>query len=195
MEKNKLEEVADRMMATDIRKAKENINEVYNEIVVENKPDHGELPESVFKDHFLDYFKNIEKAEDDTKLLKWIEVSGGPYNPTDLIDNNGDVVLTVPPIYGKPDVDDEALSNLQMHDVVAKFTNKASVLYASGISYLTTELSSIPENISSNASKDISGWKQVINHYDKDNKKVNKDLPKHKAKILAPIDDDDLSYD
>jgi hypothetical protein len=75
-------------------------NDIFDALVVEPSKEHAVLPEPIFKEVFLPYFsgqKNI--AEDKDIIAKWVQVAGVPGAEVDVIDQNGTVQFTVPPVF------------------------------------------------------------------------------------------------
>lgn len=77
----------------------------------ENVYYRNQLPVEIFEQVFLNYFRNINNNQEGDHLLKkWLEISGGYYNEVDLIDSYGNIVLVVPALTPKPDVNIADLS-------------------------------------------------------------------------------------
>ena len=77
----------------------------------ENVYYRNQLPVEIFEQVFLNYFRNINNNQEGDHLLKkWLEISGGYYNEVDLIDSYGNIVLVVPALTPKPEVNIADLS-------------------------------------------------------------------------------------
>lgn len=59
------------------------------------------LPEATFIKVFLPVLAHrfINQHDESFDIHKWISVAGGPFRPVDVIDSNGEVLYTVPPVY------------------------------------------------------------------------------------------------
>jgi len=124
------------------------------------------LPEDVFVRYFLDYFKN--PMEDSHLLYKWIELAGGHYNEVDLIDNNGDVVITVPGLYASPDIDNVGMSTYNFADIAARYSLEKSITSFKGDSFINMALSGVNDKVKADAVSGVMRWYAIINKYSDD---------------------------
>jgi hypothetical protein len=74
------------------------------------------FPETIFKDHFLPYFAGqVVPNDTDNRAAQWIGIAGNPTREVDLVDNAGNVVLTVPSLF-----DTHALNPLRPADRIPR---------------------------------------------------------------------------
>lgn len=72
-------------------------NTIFDDLVVKNE--NSKLPEEIFQGHFLPFFSGQRHAsKDDNVIAEWISVAGTPMNEVDIIDRDGEVLFTVPPL-------------------------------------------------------------------------------------------------
>ena len=118
-----LEDVRKQYMERETEQLRGIQNELYNSMMSnEHVYTRPQLPIEVFEQVFLNYFRNLDKNQEDNHLLnKWLEIasgyhngleiSGGYYNEVDLIDTHGNVVLVVPALIPRPEVNTGDLSH------------------------------------------------------------------------------------
>ena len=70
------------------------------------------LNEEAFKNLYLPYI--IGQKHNDNFVVKWIELAGSPFKEVDLVDNEGNIVNTLPPLIKNAinGDDDSSLNNL-----------------------------------------------------------------------------------
>ena len=90
---------ADKIRESMMNDALNDIENIYTSVVTNADTALTTLPEDVFKNTFLHYFFNNEVADDDTLLVKWIHIAGGPMKPVNVVDKNNNILFTVPAIY------------------------------------------------------------------------------------------------
>lgn len=79
------------------KRAAESINSAHADLVL-NHPNR-QIPEEIFRVHFLDFFTTQEKLDPNRNYLaEWIGVAGTSVSKVDAIDPAGNVLFTVPPV-------------------------------------------------------------------------------------------------
>lgn len=76
----------------------QDIERAYNDLFEVGKQ-NNQLPEQLFVNAFLPFFSG--KIKDDAQLnitTKWVSVAGSTMNSVDIINNDGKVLFTVPPL-------------------------------------------------------------------------------------------------
>lgn len=77
--------------------ASEKVNFAYDSIVGDRIK--GKISEEGFK-YFLPYFSGeLPLSKDNNIVAQWISIAGTPMSEVDVIDNKGQVVFTVPPLF------------------------------------------------------------------------------------------------
>lgn len=69
----------------------------YDSLVVQQNK--HKIPEQVFVAHFLPYFSGQDLGQGRNVVAEWIGVAGSPMAEVDVVDQKGEVVYSVPPIY------------------------------------------------------------------------------------------------
>lgn len=162
--------------------------------LVENKEENPKLPEPVFKEHFLPFLTGQKPISEQPTVLKdWVDVAKSPMGEVDVVNEKGDTLFTVPPIYDSGVIDvvkrnlGESFS--EIYSQYAMHTNNLPIL---GERFLANTFEKkVPQmtKASENAEQIAAGWKKVFDHYSltaqTGNTVVN--LSNHPA--------DDLEYD
>lgn len=157
-----LEKTANTYVESKVNEAKKFIDEAFSELV--SAPIKSILPEIVFKEYFFDYFFTLSNDTTSPLLLKWLELSGGPYNEVDILNDKGQVIYTVPGIVSRPTVSN-GINNKNFNQIAATYELKSNRLVVEGINYLTNELQGVPANINSSADIDAQRWLYIYNYY------------------------------
>lgn len=89
---NPVREIQSRALDEKIKQMKEDFDQL-------DKLNIRSIPENIFVFNFLPFFCG-EKVENSNYLLNtWLDIAGSNYKPVNVVDNNGKVVITVPPIH------------------------------------------------------------------------------------------------
>ncbi len=165
-----LEDLAKSFQTVETAKLTSLIDGIHNELTVIT---NNSVLEIVFKEYFLDFFFNIAKFENNEVLiLKWLELSGGPFREVDIIDNNGNYVITIPALYERPEIDYGAMNRKDFSEIAGNFHMKLNRFHADGLNYLNTELKSVGNNISKPTPIAAAKWKAVYDYYYPANKSL-----------------------
>ena len=163
------------------------VSAIYQATVINNVT--PTLPEVVFVEYFLDFFKSQMNTPDrDLKYAKWIELSGSPYNEVSIIDNEGNILYNVPPIYIKPTLDDSVI-NTNFSNIANNYMLKHSRLASVGSQYLDGELKKVSDGMKVNNDEIIKRWNAIFLKYQQPSITVQPTQPK-----LPTISDDDIEY-
>jgi len=124
------------------------------------------IPEDVFVEYFLDYFRDPAGQKNTTLPSKWLELSGGPYNEVDVLDNKGNVAYTVPSLFIAPTVDAGLIARYDFSDIAANYNMQMKITSTSAQNYLTSALSGVPEAIMTDARRHIAKLAAIFARYD-----------------------------
>jgi len=166
MSENKLQEYSDRIIDNKRDEVARQIDEVALEILTIPK---AKLPEEVFVEYFLDFFRNGGYLTDSPLLLKWIELSGSMYNEVEIIDNQGNILYVTPPLMGSPELD-SSLENTNFSNIVNTYQLKANNLPVMGLNYLNTQLNGVDKMVTSGEQNMYTTrWLNIFNLYSGNN--------------------------
>lgn len=82
---------------------------IVNDIISAAKPTRKTVNEKIWKDMYSDFFTGKDVSKNDPRGDMWIEVAGGVHNPVDIVNDDGSVIDTVPPISGKISINQDAV--------------------------------------------------------------------------------------
>lgn len=183
----KLVEAADTLKSTKI----DEMLSILNETEQAMKQENSKLPETVFVSYFLQYFKNGEVFDNQTPLhLKWVENSGSPFNEVDIIDDNGDVIFTTPPLVAKPDTSSEVLTNTNFSKITTEYNLRNARLTVDAENFANSKLIPLGSEIKPTEAIETHRrkWDEIFDKYDKKDK-TNPKLP-----YFSSMLDDELDY-
>jgi len=144
------------------------------------------LPEAVFKEYFLDFFMYPSKHIGSPLLSKWIELAGGPYNPVDIIDGLGNIILTAPSAMIRTQMNHTAMGGLDFTAIASTYLMKRKITDAQATNYLGTILSTIPGNARHNVSEHIMRWTAIFDRYREDKNDAATEGPKPITRSSKP---------
>lgn len=166
-----LKDLAKSMQTVETAKLSNLIDGIHSELAIIT---NNVVLEIVFKEYFLDFFFNMAKFENNEVLiLKWLELSGGPFREVDIIDSNGNTVITIPALYERPEIDYDTMNKKDFSEIAGNFHMKLNRFHAEGINYLNTELKSVGNNFSKPTSIATARWKAVYDYYYPSNKALS----------------------
>ena len=117
-----------------------------------------EMHVDIFKNGFLPYFTG--EKEHPNVIAKWIEVAGGANRPVKLVDDDGNLLDVVPPIFGTH-INNKSTSNLDTVMRKAELQNKH--FPGAGDRVLKEELNKTIAN--SGSSRELSEWSLILDKY------------------------------
>jgi len=187
---NKLEEISKTMKQNGMGELMEVMSNIYTETVAAKKK--STLPEVVFVEYFLDFFKSgMSTPDKDLKYAKWVELSGSPYNEVDIIDLDSNVIFTVPPLYAKPKID-PSIIDINFSNIGSTYIMKSNRLQADADNYLNDKLHPVSEKISDDSEEIVARWKEIFDRYSKPT--VSKETITKQTPFISNILDDEIEY-
>ena len=81
-----------------------NIVKDAHQLLLNDPRTRNKLPEYLFKSNFLPLFAGLETHPDVT-IGMWVSVAGTPFAEVDIIDDQGQILFSVPPIFERHVVD------------------------------------------------------------------------------------------
>lgn len=169
--------------------------EHFKNLVLELNNDVSKLPEVVFKSVFLPIFNGTRVLTDTDEILKsWVGIAGAPGKEVEIIDNSGNALFRVPPIFDSSFIDSgNANGGKQLSQIMSAYDLHRSVLPVVGENFLTKE---IPQRVESLAN-DITPnkineqrWQEIFDRYDE----TVKDKNTSTAAKPGDVGDDDMVF-
>jgi hypothetical protein len=137
-----------------INKLVDDIDNTLNDTIVIKK-----MPIEIFK-YFIPYFKGEKKS--DYIIVKWIELAGSPFLPVKLIDEEGNIVDEVPPLYANKV---KEKTDTKFSILIDKVKTNNRLMQGKGDAILKKTLQKEIEHLNITTEK----WLELLNKYD-DNK-------------------------
>lgn len=190
--KNELEKYSKKLNNETQETTKKLINEITT-VLDKDEEVRGRIPEEIFVDNFLEYFKNIKNAkpEQDPLMYQWLNISGSVYNEVELIDREGNIAAVVPPLISKKAISLDKLDNVEFSQMGDQFEllNKNDGIRA--YNYVATELSQLPRCIDKQTTDDdATRWLKIFKRYSKGDNTSNDVSLNNQEK-----EDLDINYD
>jgi len=145
------------------------------------------LPENIFIEYFLDFFRYPDKHKDSPLLSKWMELAGGPYNEVTIVDVNGNKLYDVPGAYMPPSANFEKLSSYSFYSIASNYKMKQAITMVQATNYISNILSTVPELLRPNVNKYINRWISIFSRYDTTSP-VKSKKSKSKVPVVSNID-------
>lgn len=137
------------------------------------------IPEMVFTNYFLNFFFDIATGKGDVNeglLLKWLELSNGWYKGVNVINNQGKVLFTVPPLYRTEVISHDHIKGVNFTTLGRAFESRSTRTPEEGINLLNYEFSKLPKFIKLYDDQETGLiWRDIFTRY---GLLVNPDSPK-----------------
>lgn len=157
-----LNKIAINMRESKVKEISALINTIHADMV---DTDNNTIPYDVFKEYFLEFFKQGGHMDSEAPLtLKWLELAGGPYNEVDIVDGNGAIVITTPGMYCRPDIDPNVF-NINYGDMMDEFNMRSNRLHADGINFAAKSLNGVSDGITTKHDEFNFRWDSVFKRY------------------------------
>lgn len=134
------------------------------------------FPESLFVTHFLPLFTGEVKQNDVININTWIEkVAGGDHVPVDLVDKDGKVIFTIPPMFDQSILDQSKNGGQTMTRIERQYSRLKEFDAAGSQVFLHKTLSGmhIKEKPTEEVYKNIATWNAIFTHYGKQDKIIH----------------------
>lgn len=184
-------EIKDTSVQKLVDEAAKTIDNVYDILVV--KTPNNKLPERIFASTFAPYFvgdKNL--SEDQTIVTTWISIAGHPANKVDIIDDAGNTVVTVPPLFDTSNIDATGGKQSKFADMAYNYEMRSATIPQAGDAYLNNALNKSASEIvkaPSTTEEYRKMWDAIYNRYHKGEKSDIKEIKKEE------FDDGELIFD
>ena len=147
-------------------KITELLNRTNEMLTLLNNDNIPKLQEQIFVGVFIPVFAGEESLYGAT-IDTWIKFTGSPYKEVDVIDNKGNTLFRVPPIYDRNTVNSISDSKKPIGHIITTAQQFSRIHPNQGIAYLENELNKkamlikIPSNILNN----LEFWNMVFKRY------------------------------
>lgn len=141
--------------------------------------------ESVFKDMFLDYFRNGLAEDDNFLTLKWLELAGTPYSEVGIINEDGEELFRVPGLLCSAEFDGISVADINFKELSETYELKAGSPIGGADQFLKNALSGLDELLTSDQTEHRNKWEAIFARYAPD---TTDDVPKETPQL-------ELNYD
>lgn len=152
------------------------ITTIAEELIVDSSK-NVRLPEEVFVEYFLPVFAsdkntfniNGQELPRSHFFKKWEELAGSKFSEVDIIDQDENVIYTVPPLYRRDLVENKKLEDINFKGIVYKTIKQSSIIPTLGLNYLSAEIAKLPAFIKNmETTDDIQRWVSIFKRYKKE---------------------------
>lgn len=162
----------------EIKRIEKSIEKIHDDLVT--KKENSQLPEQLFIDNFLPYFSGELEIKKNPKVVEtWIAIAGSPVAEVDLIDENKEVVITVPPYFTSDLINLHNTDNKKsLSDAYHEYNALNAGLPAVAENFITKEYEKISNKLKVPL---VSAWDKVFIKYlpSEVTEEVNKENKKH----------------
>ena len=189
-----VDEITQKYIDTATEQIKDSIDYHYNQLVEKPSKELASLPENIFVQYFLPFFcgeKAIEKDND--VIARWIAVAGNPNKEVNIIDDDDQIIFTVPALVDSTFIDFKNLNKGQpFKNIIANYELHKSQLPIVGENYLRNTIDSRIESLTRDSGIQEANEKRWINIFTRYNKIES---VKQEAQTTDRLSDDEISYD
>jgi hypothetical protein len=142
---------------------------------INEKPANYTFPEPLFRQHFLPFFSGQAKATREINFSVWIEkVAGGESRAVDVVDENGNVLFTVPGLHDQGGVE-LTKSGRGMTHVERQYVRLKEVSISDSQEFLASSLTSmhIAATTPDVARANAKAWNDIFRRYGLEDKIIN----------------------
>lgn len=161
----KIEKAISNLQLNDIREK----TDFFHDSLVAKTP-KARLPESIFRSHFLPYFAGQTGiTKDSNVLVEWISVAGSPMSEVDVIDQNQNVLFTVPALFDTNIIEiAKREAGKSLADIYQNFELRNNNIPAVAQNYLSHALADKLQEIqkpSEYRHQNEQRWTSILEHY------------------------------
>lgn len=147
------------------------------------------LPEAIFVTHFLPFFAGEPTARKPEELLAyWYQFAGNAYNPVNLLDSQGKLVIQVPPLQDNQAFHPIVDRNEDISFAIKHAREKSTISPILGQNLLAQSLAARMETMLAETENKalVEAWTALFQHYGK--------LGKTPIKPLVMSEDDEFEF-
>lgn len=151
-------------------------DDTYSQLVTDQI--YGRLPEDLFVSNFLPYFTGKLKVEEGNNVIPlWISIAGNPTSRVCILDKNGEVLYTVPPIFDTGILNTLDSKNRKLAEIYHNYTIRKDNLPMAADNFLDSAMAEKYNTILSNIvnQKYQKEWQDIFDRYN-----VNVEIKKTK---------------
>lgn len=124
-----------------------------------------QIYESVFKDVFLDYFRNGLAEDDNFLTLKWLELAGTPYSEVGVVNDDGEELFRVPGLLCSAEFDGISVADINFKELSDTYELKAGSPIGGAEQFLRKSLSGLDRLLTSEQTEHRDKWEAIFARY------------------------------
>lgn len=161
------------------------------------KEENAKVPETVFKEYFLDFFRNYNKDteptdSDNALYAKWLELAGSEYNEVDVINDKGETVFTTPALLTVPTIDYKKALDMGINQTAVEALQNRNRTPAESINYVNSQVSRFMAGaVSVDTRDETARWEKILKKY-KSTEEVEQENIKKTLKKMPDVVKEDL---
>lgn len=195
MAEKSLQELKLEAAKTSLEPARAAVDFVFDSLV--NVTEHSKIPESLFCQQFLPFFRgDVKPVKEDNLINTWIGIAGTGMSEVDVVDDKtGEKLYTVPALY------DTNILNLSSRSAEDSIYKSVTVYNAESNNIPAIATSNLIKALGKRSEKLLTGkptgrteqrWNEIFDRYDTNPKKKSQALQRNS---VQPPNDDDVEYD
>jgi len=153
----------------------------------------NKLPENVFVEYFLDFFKDPNKDLNSPILQQWLSIAGGPYNEVDILDHKGNIIYSVPSVYVETSIESD-INNKDFQSIADEYNLKSNRLKSEADAFLSQALRGADDMVVFKTDENRKRWAMIFARYKQQSSKPKNLPPAIAESKLEDNLDDYLEY-
>lgn len=133
------------------------------------KADHvtTKFPEVYFVEHFLPMFAMMKPQTQDVNYNTWLDIAGGDRYPVDIVNEEGTVLFTVPPMMDDSVIDEVKAGGESMTRIERHYSRLKEIDAVGSQTYLSAKLQGIhiKEKPTQQSIDNIKAWNAIYRRY------------------------------
>lgn len=196
-EMTQVQKVQDRLTQSLLENIRQQESNFLSEIVEDAAQNRAQLPEPLFREHFLPFFSGASSIKDRSDVItKWIGIAGSPVAEVDVVNEQGQALFTVPGYYDTTVVDAMSRSlgkEATLSTIINRYNQQMTNIPQIAEKEVQKNLEVKSESLlqpSKNYQNNRERWETIFHHYG-----LNTPLTRQKEETVQTASVDDIEYD
>lgn len=196
-EMTQVQKVQDRLTQSLLENIRQQESNFLSEIVEDAAQNRAQLPEPLFREHFLPFFSGASSIKDRSDIItKWIGIAGSPVAEVDVVNEQGQALFTVPGYYDTTVVDAMSRSlgkEATLSTIINRYNQQMTNIPQIAEKEVQKNLEVKSESLlqpSKNYQNNRERWETIFHHYG-----LNTPLTRQKEETVKTASVDDIEYD
>lgn len=196
-EMTQVQKVQDRLTQSLLDNIRQQESSFLSEIVEDAAKNKAQLPEPLFREHFLPFFSGASSVKDRSDVItKWIAVAGSPVAEVEVINEQGQALFTVPGYYDTTVVDAMSRSlgkEATLSTIINRYNQQMTNIPQIAEKEVQKNLEVKSESLlqpSKNYQNNRERWETIFKHYG-----LETPLTRSEKEQVQPTSIDDIEYD